>query len=173
MKRKINLTISLIVILGIFQSGCSQQSDSITTTTISINNSNYIVRDSVKISPALKFNLSLDKEKYYIGNIVILSFRINGPIYFDAPIVPKLIIPNQEKLGVEIYKDSTLVFKYPKEQIEINPDTLLLPTILYYNWNQVDNDSNQVEVGEYLIKTYLLHESYYKFIKQKKFLIYK
>lgn len=173
MKRKIILTIGLVIIIGIFQLGCSQESDSITTTTISINTSNYIIRDSVKISPALKFNLSLDKEKYYAGNVVKISFRIDGPVYFDAPIVPKLIIPNQEKLGVEIYKDSTLVFKYPKEQIEINPDTLLLPTILYYNWNQVDNDSNQVEVGEYLVKTYLLHESYSKFIQQKKFLIYK
>jgi len=173
MKRKIILTSGLMVIIGIFQLGCSQQSDSITSTTISISTSHYIVGDSMTISPSLKFNLALNKERYYVGDIVKISFRINGQIYFDAPLVSRLIIPNQEKLGVEIYKDSTLIYKYPKQPIEINPDTLLLPAILYYNWNQVDNDSNQVEVGEYTIKAFLLHESYSKFVKQKKFLIYK
>ena len=172
MKRKTILTIILIFIIGIFQLGCSQESDSITIKTISFDTSNYIVRDSVRISPAFNFTLALDKDRYHLRENIKISFRIDDPPVFDASFSFKIIFPNEEKLGIEIYKDSSLIYKYPLQLINTNtPDTLFLPVILLHNWNQIDNDSKQVEVGEYTIKAYLLHNDYSKFVQQKKFII--
>lgn len=173
MKRKIILIVNLIALIVIFQFGCSKKSDSITYSTISIDTFNNLVGDSLTIFPALNFDLTLDKEKYYVGDIVKISFKIIEPTVFDASFVFKVIFPNQEKLGIEVYKDSSLIYNYPIQTVENNPDTLFLPATLYYNWPQVDNDSNQVKDGEYTIKAFLLHERYSKFVKQKRFLIYK
>ena len=170
MKIVINLTLSLIILVGMNQSIFSQQSDSFQTKTISLDTSKYFVGKKLTISPAYKFNLSLDKEKYNIGEVIRISFRIDIPPVLDASFATKIIFPNEEKLGIEIFKDSLLIYKYPS-RINNIPDTLFFPTALSYNWNQIDNHSVQVGVGEYTIRDYLLHDVYSKFVQQKKFLL--
>lgn len=170
MLKKIFLLFSVILFVI---SGCSEKDDPFIVVTNPIDDSDYIRVDTINFLPALVFNLTLDKEQYYPGDLVKINFRVDGPIFLDAGFTSKLIFTNTNKFRIQIYKDSLLVFNYPQLITESDPDTVYLPVIFNYNWNQMGNDSNQVEDGNYTIKASLIQKDYSQFIKQKIFSIHK
>ena len=170
MVKKIFLLFSIILLVI---SACSKEDDPFIVVTNPIDDYDYVRVDTINFLPALDFSLTLDKEQYHPVDLVKIIFRVNGPIILDAGFTTKLIFTNTSKFRIQIYKDTLLVFNYPQEITESNPDTVYLPVIFNYNWNQIDNNSKQVEDGLYTINASLIQKDYSQFIKQKVFSIHK
>ena len=165
---KINLL--LIVLLN---NGCSEDDkENIITSNITIRTG---IGDTLSIHSHLDFNLVLDKTIYKSGDTVKVYFGVKGPLVFDHSFDVMLLFNTNEKFGMEVYKDTNLVFASPITKTFIT-DTLFFSyysTLWFsYYWLQINFDSTKIEPGTYKVKAFLLHEFYSQFIKEKYFRVY-
>lgn len=159
------LLLNLVILISIINLGCSKksedQNDSVIISTFEITLDTFI-DSSITIELYKEFYLSTDKNLYSIGDTVKILFKIFLPPTSDAVLYHNIIFSSAEKLNIEIFKDSVLVYHYPK-MLTFTPDTLELTSgnTLYFshNWLQIDDDINQVDAGVYTIKANLLDDN--------------
>lgn len=111
----------------------------------------------------VQYQLNTDTLVYNLGQPVKIVFQITTSFVFDETFVYTFQFTTQEQFGVNIYRDSILIFHHPKnltfESSGFELYTLGERKTFTFRWDQTDDFGQQVAPGEYLIETFLLEEN--------------
>ena len=111
----------------------------------------------------VQYQLNTDTLVYNLGEPIKIVFQITTSFVFDETFVYTFQFTTQEQFGVNIYRDSTLIFHHPKN-LTFEPSGFELYTVgerktFTFKWDQTDDFRQQVAPGEYIIEAFLLEEN--------------